>query len=84
MIGCSIYDFAAKTPVDRKQLEALANGAGGQESSLGDITVEKWSNVHGQGSGMRAVFVPPRSLVKATLGFTGMMLGTHFVDGATN
>jgi hypothetical protein len=33
-------------------------------------------------SGMRAVFVPANSPVRAQLGFSGMMLGTHFLDTA--
>ena len=84
LIGCSMYDFGASSPADRQSIEALANGATGQQSTLGDVSVEKWNNVHGAGSGMRAVFVPPNSQIKSQLGFTGMMLGTHFLDGATN
>jgi hypothetical protein len=84
LIGCSLYDFSAVAPVDSQQIEAFASGATGQKSSMGDVSVEKWSNLHGAGSGMRAVFVPPNSQVKSALGFTGMMLGTHFLDGAMN
>jgi hypothetical protein len=84
LIGCSVYDFAAVSPVDPKAVEALAKGVTGEQSSLGDVRVEKWNNIHGAGSGMRAVFVPPNSQIKSQLGFTGMMLGTHFLDGATN
>lgn len=84
LIGCSLYDFSAVVSADSQQIEAFASGAAGQKSSMGDVSVEKWSNFHGPGSGMRAVFVPPNSQVKSALGFTGMMLGTHFLNGATN
>jgi hypothetical protein len=84
LIGCSIYDFSATMPIDRQRVEALAKGIAGQQSAMGDVNIEKWNNLHGPGSGMRAVFVPPNSQVKSALGFTGMMLGTHFLDGAPN
>jgi hypothetical protein len=64
-------------------VSAFASTIVGQKSMIGDVQVEKWDNVFGEGSGMRAVFVPAASAMGAQLGFTGMMLGTHFLE-ATN
>jgi hypothetical protein len=83
LVGCSMYDFDATSPIDSATVSAFAPTTVGQKATTGDIQVEKWDNVFGEGSGMRAVFVPPASPMGAQLGFTGMMLGTHFLD-ATN
>ena len=80
LIGCSIYDFDAASPVDSATVNAFAPTIVGQKSVIGDVQVEKWNNVFGEGSGMRAVFVPAASPMSAQLGFSGMMLGTHFLD----
>ncbi len=82
LVGCSMYDFDANSPLDETTISTLAGTAVGQKSAVGDVQVEKWDRVFGEGSGMRAVFVPAGSPMGAQLGFTGMMLGTHFLDGA--
>ena len=82
LIGCSLYDFAAVQPIDAATLDAFAPTVVGQPSTLEDVHIEKWGNAFGQGSGMRAVFVPPSSSLKSQTGFSGMMLGTHFLDKA--
>ena len=82
LIGCSIYDFDATSPVDSATVKAFAPTIVGQKSVIGDVQVEKWNNIFGEGSGMRAVFVPAASTMSAQLGFSGMMLGTHFLDTA--
>jgi len=82
LIGCSIYDFAAATPVTTNELEMLAGGVVGQKSVVGDVVSEKWDDIFGPDSGMRAAFIPMNSPIKAQVGFSGMMLGTHFLDGA--
>jgi hypothetical protein len=83
LVGCSMYDFDATSPIDSATVSAFAPTIVGQKSMIGDVQVEKWDNVFGEGSGMRAVFVPAASAMGAQLGFTGMMLGTHFLE-ATN
>jgi hypothetical protein len=80
LIGCSIYDFDATAPIDTSVLNAFAPSAIGQRKMLGDAQFESWTNPFGEGSGMRAVFVPSTSPAKAQLGFSGMMLGTHFLN----
>jgi hypothetical protein len=80
LIGCSLYDFTAVTPIDPAAINSFAPAAIGQKNVMGDAWIEKWDNPFGEGSGMRAVFIPPNSPVGAQLGFTGMMLGTHFLD----
>lgn len=82
LIGCSLYDFEAIVPVDSAAIGAFSPKIAGQRSKFQDVQVEKWDNPFGQGSGMRAVFVPVTSPMKAQLGFSGMMLGTHFLDQA--
>lgn len=81
LIGCSIYNFTTTTPVDSATLNRFAPTTLGKRSMIGDVQFEKWDNAFGEGSGMRAVFVPVTSPISAQLGFTGMMLGTHFLDG---
>jgi hypothetical protein len=81
LIGCSIYDFEAVQPVDSPTIDAFAPNIVGQKGMLQDVQVEKWDSPFGQGSGMRAVFVPSLSPMKSLIGFGGMMLGTHFLDG---
>jgi hypothetical protein len=81
LIGCSIYDFEAVQPVDSAIINAFAPNIVGHRSALQDVQVEKWDNPFGQGSGMRTVFVPSASPMKPQIGFGGMMLGTHFLDG---
>jgi len=81
LVGCSIYNFAATSPVDSATVSAFAPTIVGQKSTVGDVQIEKWDNVFGEGSGMRAVFVPAASPMSGQIGFTGMMLGTHFLDG---
>jgi hypothetical protein len=80
LVGCSIYDFAATSPIDSAAVDVFAPTTVGQKSTVGDMQVEKWDNAFGEGSGMRAVFVPAASPMSAQIGFTGMMLGTHFLD----
>ena len=82
LIGCSLYDLDATAPIDGASLDALAPATVGQKSAMGDIQIEKWDAPFGAGSGMRAVYVPVGSPAKAEIGFTGMMLGTHFLDAA--
>jgi len=82
LIGCSMYDFTRVGPIDDAELAILVHNIAGQKSSLADVSVEKWESVFGPGSGMRAVFVPTDSPMKDQLGFAGMMLGSHFLDGA--
>jgi hypothetical protein len=82
LVGCSMYDFDANSALPSGTLNPFAAGVESQKSTMGDVQVEKWNNVFGEGSGMRAVFVPAASPVGDQLGFTGMMLGTHFLDGA--
>lgn len=81
LVGCSMYDFAANTSIDSAIVSVFAPTITGQKSTLADVQIEKWDGAFGEGSGMRAVFVPPASPMKAQLGFAGMMLGTHFFDG---
>jgi hypothetical protein len=80
LIGCSMYDFDAARPIDMATISSFAPSVVGQKTMIGDTQVEKWDNAFGDGSGMRAVFVPRASPMGAQLGFTGMMLGTHFLD----
>jgi hypothetical protein len=82
LVGCSLYDFSAATPVDTATLGSLAPKITGQKGKLGDLQFETWADAFGAGSEMRAVFVPAASPMRAQLGFTGMMLGTHFLDAA--
>ena len=82
LIGCSMYNLDALTPIDNSALEAVAGPKGGIRSTAGDIQVEKWDGILGPNSGMRAVFVPKDSPYGAQLGFTGMMLGIHFLEGS--
>jgi len=81
-IGCSIYNFDAAAPIDPAAIEALVPSTGGSKSILGDVQVERWPGPFGVGSEMRSVFVPPSSPMKDQLGFSGMMLGTSFLDAA--
>lgn len=80
LIGCSIYDFEAVQPVDRAKIDVFAPHVVSQQSILQDVQVEKWDSPFGRGSEMRAVFVPSSSPMKPQIGFSGMMLGTHFLD----
>jgi len=80
LVGCSIYDFGAKSPIDSTTLSVLSSTVVGKKGTIGDVQVEKWDGVFGEGSEMRAVFVPASSAIRAQLGFSGMMLGTHFLD----
>ena len=82
LIGCSMYDLDAVTPIDSSALEGVAGSKGGARTTAGDIQAEKWDGFLGPNSGMRAVFVPKDSPYGAQLGFTGMMLGTHFLEGS--
>lgn len=82
LVGCSMYDFGATSPIDSAAISAFAPKIAGQKSSLGDSQIEKWDNAFGDGTGMRAVFIPASSPMGPQLGFTGMMLGTHFLDRA--
>jgi len=82
LIGCSLYDFDATAPIDGASLEALAPATVGQRTAMGDVQIEKWDAPFGAGSGMRAVYVPAASPAKAQIGFSGMMVGTHFLDAA--
>jgi len=83
LIGCSMYDFDATSPIDSATVGVFASKIVGQNNTVGDVQFEKWDNVFGEGSGMRAVFIPPASPMGTQLGFTGMMLGTHFLDAAS-
>ncbi len=80
LVGCSIYDFSATSPVDSATVSAFAPKIVSQKSQAGDVQIEKWDSAFGEGSGMRAVFVPAGSPMISQIGFTGMMLGTHFLD----
>jgi len=82
LVGCSMYDFDATSPIASANVSAFASTTVGQKSTVGDVQAEKWDNVFGEGSGMRTVFVPAASPLRAQLGFTGMMLGTHFLDSS--
>jgi hypothetical protein len=81
-IGCRLYDFAATTPIPIEQLNALAGGAQGQIGSLAGGQTGTWYRVLGTTTTMRTTFVPSSSEVGAQLGFSGMILGTNFPDGA--
>ena len=80
LIGCGIYDFDAAVPINRATLNAFAPTIVAQKSTIGDVQVTTWNNAFGDGSGMRAVFVPATSSARGQLGFTGMMLGTYFLS----
>ena len=80
LVGCSIYDFGATSPVNITTVGAFAPKIVGQKSQAGDVQIVKWDSAFGEGSGMRAVFVPAGSPLISQIGFTGMMLGTHFLD----
>lgn len=82
LIGCGIYDFEAKAAVDAKVLDALVPNVVGQTRALGDVEIKTWQRPFGGDSEMRAVYVPSTSPVGPQLGFSGMMLGTSFIDGA--
>ncbi len=80
LVGCGIYDFDATAPVDIATVSAFAAKIVGQKSQVDGVQFVKWDNAFGEGSGMRAVFVPAGSPIVSQIGFTGMMLGTHFLD----
>jgi hypothetical protein len=81
-IGCRLYDFAATNPIPIDQLNSLAGGAQGQIGSLADGQTGTWYRVAGTTTTMRTTFVPSTSEIGKQLGFTGMILGTNFPDGA--
>lgn len=80
LIGCSMYNFDAVSPVDIRLISSLAPNSVGIKSTIGDVQFEKWEDVFGKNSGMRAVFLPADSPMRSQVGFSGMMLGTHFLD----
>ena len=82
LVGCSMYDFDATSPIDSALISAFAPKIAVQKNSLSDAQIEIWVNAFGDGTGMRAVFIPASSPMGDQLGFTGMMLGTHFLDRA--
>jgi hypothetical protein len=82
LVGCSMYNFDAVAPIENPALETVAGSNSGVRTTAGDVQVEKWDGFLGPNSGMRAVFVPKNSPYGAQLGFTGMMLGTHFLEGS--
>lgn len=80
LVGCSLYDFHALVSIDMGPIRAFAPAVPGERSVLGDVQAEIWKGAFGERSDMRAVFVPPDSPMKDSLGFTGMMLGTVRLD----
>ena len=81
LIGCNMYDFAGRVAIDPKELAAATNGISEKSSEYAGMKIMEWKNPFGPGSGMRAVFMPQQSEFAKQAGFTGMMLGTHFLDG---